>query len=155
MTPEERELRESTRIVINGQEYHSLDEVPEHYRDLLRDDDGDGVPDVLEGASTSRMQVARVVRNGKTTYTCNGKQFERIEDLPPEARRFLENQTTPGAAQMKAAPAHPTQRPAQRPEPPGQSVAPLPGSSRLPALLAAVVAALLIGLLIAWMAGWI
>ena len=156
MAPEEREVHESTRIVINGKEYHSLDEVPEQYRALLQDTDGDGVPDVLQGATSQRIQVARVVRNGKTTYTYNGQEYERIEELPAEARNFLERNTTPAAAAMQAEPAHPVQRAGQRPEPPGHSAPPLSGagSSRFWIAVAAVLATAVVVALLGWMLGW-
>jgi hypothetical protein len=33
------------KITINGKEYARLEDVPEEFRDLLRDSDGDGIPD--------------------------------------------------------------------------------------------------------------
>jgi hypothetical protein len=156
MEPEEREVHESTRIVINGQEYHSLEEVPEEYRALLQDSDGDGVPDVLQGATSNSIRVARMVRDGKTTYTYNGQEYERIEELPAEARSFLERNATPGAAAMQAEPAHPVQRAGQRPEPPGQAAPPLGGSGPSPVwiVLAAVLATAVVLGLLGWMLGW-
>lgn len=35
----------TVRYEVNGVEYDALDDVPEEFRDLLRDRDGDGVPD--------------------------------------------------------------------------------------------------------------
>lgn len=35
-----------TKIVVDGKEYERLDDLPEHLRSLLKDRDGDGIPDV-------------------------------------------------------------------------------------------------------------
>jgi hypothetical protein len=156
MRSEDQEIRQDTRIVINGQEYRSLDEVPEPYRDLLRDEDKDGTPAVLQAATSQQMQVTRIVRDGRTTYTYNGQQFERIEDLPAQAQKFFEAQAAPGAAPLQADSAHPVQPAAQRPEPPGERVPPAraAGSSRLVVVIAATLATVLVVALIGWLAGW-
>ena len=44
------------KITINGKEYARLEDVPEEFRALLKDSDGDGIPDVArQGKRTWRF----------------------------------------------------------------------------------------------------
>ena len=45
---------------INGQEYHSLEEMPEKLRLLFEDKNQDGVPDILEGTGVAVKRIVRV-----------------------------------------------------------------------------------------------
>ena len=45
----DRRVHRETRYEINGEVYHSLDDVPEPYRALFEDRDGDGLPDIVDG----------------------------------------------------------------------------------------------------------
>lgn len=70
----------SSTIVVNGRTYSSLDEMPPEARaayqqmmGVFADKDGNGVPDILEGAASMR-QVAEQLRQsttvgGATTFT--------------------------------------------------------------------------------------
>ena len=97
------------RIVIDGKTYASVDEMPPDVRqkyeeamralkdaggnlipnafenmNLLADKDRDGMPDILEGlASTSVVSSAMKI-------VVDGKEYDRVEDLPPDARARYE-----------------------------------------------------------------
>ncbi|HLO15394.1 MAG TPA: hypothetical protein VK206_11225 [Anaerolineales bacterium] len=96
-------------IVIDGKTYHSVDEMPPDIRqkyeqairtlgdangnrvpdafeaaNILADRDKNGVPDILENLAASNT----VVNNMKIVV--DGKEFNGIENLPPEARARYE-----------------------------------------------------------------
>ncbi len=95
------------KIVIDGKTYNSVDEMPEdvrrNYEDAMRnfsvpptnvanpaqmlnnifaDTDNNGVPDIME----------KHVMNlpGGTTFVVNGQTYNKLEELPPEARAKYE-----------------------------------------------------------------
>lgn len=96
-------------IVIDGKTYHNTGEMPADVRaryeqalrtlkdqdgnrvpdvlegkDLLKDTDGDGVPDLLENMSGTPLMM------NSTKIIVDGQDYNRIEDLPPEARAKYE-----------------------------------------------------------------
>jgi hypothetical protein len=87
-------MKKSITIVINGQEYHSVEEMPPEVRDQyrksiasLRDSDGDGVPDILQNMGPSDIATeSNIVRE---FITFNGKKYNSHEELPPEVRELI------------------------------------------------------------------
>jgi hypothetical protein len=96
-------------IVIDGKTYHSVDEMPPEIRqkyeqamrslgdansnqipdafdgmNILADKDKDGVPDVLENLAASHATVNTM------KIVIDGKEFDGLEHLPPEARARYE-----------------------------------------------------------------
>src|SRR5262245_59829605 len=94
-------------IVIDGKTYHSLEEMPPDVRqkyeqalqaladangnqipdaleNMLLDKDQNGVPDLLENLGMGKHVTSNI------KITVNGKEFQGIEDLPPEARAKYE-----------------------------------------------------------------
>jgi hypothetical protein len=74
-------------IIFNGQQYESTDAMPpevrklyEQMKALLDDTNNDGMPDLLQGATSSQRIMA------VTQYVVDGKTYSRLEDLPPHAR---------------------------------------------------------------------
>jgi len=60
------------KITINGKEYARLEDVPEEFRALLKDSDGDGIPDVAgkgRGRGDSRVSSASAARVSLWTRT--------------------------------------------------------------------------------------
>jgi hypothetical protein len=102
------------KIVVDGQEYDSWDQVPEEIRALmggtLPDADHNGVPDLLEGGPipTAGMTVQ------STAIDVDGVTYQSLADLPPQARAALE------AAGLTGAPG-------------ATAPAPLPPAARAPA----------------------
>lgn len=95
------------RIVIDGKTYNSVDEMPEdvrrNYEEAMRgvsvaptnasnpaqmlnnifaDADNNGVPDIMEQHAVNLP--------GGMTFVVNGQTFNKLEDLPPEARARYE-----------------------------------------------------------------
>jgi hypothetical protein len=94
-------------IVIDGKTYHGVEEMPPDVRqkyeqalqaladsngnhipdaleNILIDKDNNGVPDLLENLGVGTHVTSHV------KVTVNGKEFNGIEDLPPEARARYE-----------------------------------------------------------------
>ena len=95
----------SKRIVIDGKTYQSVDEMPEDVRrnyeeamkgfaavsetsvsgsladmkNIFADNNNNGVPDVLEGSPVINV-------TGGMKYIVDGKVFNSVDELPPEAR---------------------------------------------------------------------
>lgn len=74
-------------ILFNGKTYRSLEDMPpgvrqayESVMQVLADKNQNGLPDLFEGA----------LRTQHTSLVYNGQSYERLEDLPPEARERYE-----------------------------------------------------------------
>jgi hypothetical protein len=87
-----------TRITFNGTEYESPGAMPPEVRSAweeivraagpaLRDGDGNGVPDVLEGGSGPGGTRRIVVEN---RIIVNGRTGRGVGDMPPEVRRLID-----------------------------------------------------------------
>jgi len=92
-------------IVIDGKTYNSVNEMPPDVRakyegamdslkdgnqngfpdqfeniNILKDQNGNGIPNVFESASATQVTTS------STKFIVNGKEFNSLEDLPPDAR---------------------------------------------------------------------
>lgn len=74
------------KINFNGQEYDSPEAMPPEVRRLfdmmsgmLADANQDGVPDILAGVTPTVVQ--------STQFVVGGQAYQRLNDLPPEARQ--------------------------------------------------------------------
>ena len=99
----------SNLIVIDGKTYNSVNEMPPDVRakyeqamkslkdenrngfpdqlesvNILKDQDGNGIPDIFEGTSSTQISTTN------TKIIVNGKEYESIEELPPDARARYE-----------------------------------------------------------------
>ncbi|MHC4399949.1 MAG: hypothetical protein ACYTG0_09740 [Planctomycetota bacterium] len=87
----------ATRVVINGVQYDSIDEVPKQFRQLLEDADADGCPDWVQrqaasmGGLASASTVQMATTNGVTTYRVGDKEYRTLEEMPPEHRALFED----------------------------------------------------------------
>ena len=96
-------------IVIDGKTYNSVNEMPEDVRrqyeqamSSFKDQDSNRVPDVLESnnlfADNNRNGIPDSLENGPgapiianaVKVVVDGKEFNSLDDLPPEARRKYE-----------------------------------------------------------------
>jgi hypothetical protein len=78
----------SNLFSVNGKTYNSLDEMPPEVRaqfetmqNMFADKNQNGMPDILEGvsgASAAVMQTAKIIYEGK--------MYDSVEQLPPDAR---------------------------------------------------------------------
>ena len=83
------------KIVFNGEEFDSIEHMPPAVREqyqlamsVLRDGDGDGVPDALQHAGTGNVVV-------QESILYNGREYKDRSELPPEVRRALEQMPPP------------------------------------------------------------
>jgi hypothetical protein len=60
------------KIIVNGQEYHSLDELPPDVKALY---------DQAMASGTEKATMRRIV--------LNGRDIDGIDELPPEARQMI------------------------------------------------------------------
>src|SRR4051794_22561631 len=81
----------NTTITFNGKTYNSLDEMPPDVRaqyatisGILADKYQNGVPDIMENimSASTVMQTSTIIYDGKT--------YNNVNDLPPEARSKYE-----------------------------------------------------------------
>ena len=92
------------KVVVNGREYGSAEEMPsdvrqayERMRSGLVDSDRDGVPDMFEG------KKGNVVRVTRQKVVVNGREYDGVGEMPPDVRRAFERaRETTGAGRMGA-----------------------------------------------------
>jgi len=82
------------RIIFNGREYSSADEMPADVREAYEritktfaDSDGDGVPDVIEGLGGNTVSTT----TGKIVV--NGREYSSVDEMPPDVRQIYERMT--------------------------------------------------------------
>ena len=85
-----RSMNQVTKITVNGRQYDNVEQMPPDVREIylravatMRDAEPEGAPGVIK-----KNIVSRVI---KESITCNGRSYESREELPPEARKLLEN----------------------------------------------------------------
>ncbi len=85
----------STRIVVNGQEYASVEEMPADVRAvyeralrLAADANAGGASTGMtaSGAGTAPEQVTVSTVRTTTRYIVNGREYGSLDELPPEVR---------------------------------------------------------------------
>jgi len=83
------------KIVVNGNSYSNIDEMPSEIRklyqdtiDILADKDNNGIPDILEDRIDAHININdKPVQIDKTTIiNINGKEYTDISELPPDAQ---------------------------------------------------------------------
>gem|GEM_PF-6009876 len=73
----------STKIVIDGKEYSSLNELPEQFRRFLTDKNQNGMPDAMEGLMN--LAFSALQKPGEPlVIDARGDDF--LNRIPPEAR---------------------------------------------------------------------
>ena len=79
------------KITFNGKTYERLEDMPPEIRQayesvmqVLADQNQNGVPDLFEGTLGKQTNLAR------STILYEGQAYERIDQLPPEAREKYE-----------------------------------------------------------------
>ncbi len=83
-------VKAALKVLLNGQEFHSLDDLPPEARAKYEqamsklDANHNGVPDLLENNTNS------AIVNTSIKFRVNGKEVNSLDDLPPEARAKYE-----------------------------------------------------------------
>ena len=83
------------KIVVNGREYASVDEMPAAERQLY-----EGALASLAGEPAKSGIDHPVTVNTKTRIVVNGKQYGSLEELSPDIRRIVETATKSGANRL-------------------------------------------------------
>jgi len=96
----------STKIIFNGKEYKSIDEMPSDVRHayekimtVFADKNQNGVPDIMEGIIKTKINISGGIttetRTGSmetitTKIVVNGQEYDSVEQMPLEVRRIYE-----------------------------------------------------------------
>src|SRR5688500_17583702 len=87
----------ATRIVVNGQEYSSVDEMPPDVRRIydqtlagFADVNRNGVPDFIEQTGIPGAPGVNVTEIRHSSFTVNDQTFDDLSKLPPDVRRLYE-----------------------------------------------------------------
>ena len=75
-------------IVVNGVAYENVEDVPEEYRALVEDMNGDGIPDVA--------QTAEAADDVKMSIEINGVEYTDPADVPEEFRYLVADENGDG-----------------------------------------------------------
>lgn len=97
------------KIIVNGQELKDLENCPPELRALLKDENNNKIPDILEGGIGKFLiggNLAALINAGQAMnkYIVDGKEFSAVNQMPPEIQQKLKNKlrelehTSPQAA---------------------------------------------------------
>ncbi len=88
----ERQTTVETRIIYNGVEYASVEDMPPDVRfayeqALIRfaDDNRDGIPDVAQGGGRAEIRV-----ESRSRYIVNDREYSSLDGMPPDVRSAIE-----------------------------------------------------------------
>lgn len=109
----------SPKYIYNGKTYNSLEEMPEEARQFLKDENQNGIPDVLD-ETLGGLNLEGILKNPtvqKIIY--RGQVVDKLGDLPPEKLRevreklgqlgqFLNRGATPSSQNSSLPSAMPT-----------------------------------------------
>lgn len=86
-------MEEHKKYIVKGKEYTRIEGVPEPFREMLQKAEDTALQAKISGGGDApQIQVTQ-----KTTkYVVNGKEYERVEDMPESARRILEDKNQNG-----------------------------------------------------------
>jgi hypothetical protein len=85
-----------SKIIFNGKEYNSVEDMPTDARQayesmmgIFADKDQNGIPDIMEGKGEVNAQMIQPSSNvtmQSATIVYDGKAYNNVDELPPEAR---------------------------------------------------------------------
>lgn len=78
------------KINFNGKEYNSLDDIPDEFKVMFKDENKNGIPDFVEGLlNTSNSGSLKPMTANFSSFFYNGKQYPGIDQMPPEAKELV------------------------------------------------------------------
>ena len=80
---------ENLKMVINGQMYTRIEDVPEAFREQVRQT----LDDARKGTPGSQVEVRR-------SYKVNGVEYNSLEDMPPDLRGIFEDRDGDGVPDL-------------------------------------------------------
>ena len=78
----------SQKYEIDGKIYNSISEMPQEFQDIFKDENKDGVPDILTEANS----INKVTVRKNESIIINEKEYDGWENVPAEFQ-FLKNQS--------------------------------------------------------------
>lgn len=99
---EKKFVSRTSKYLINGRQYNSLEEIPAEYRAMFEDADGDGRPDFIQNAIPDRLfagssqSVEMTTVNGVTTWRVGERKYDSLEEMPPEHRALFQDRDGDG-----------------------------------------------------------
>lgn len=92
-------MNSTSKITVNGKEYNSLNDIPDELKVVFKDENNNGIPDMVEGilAGTNDLKNSSAQTSGSsnvnanfTTFFYNGQQYGSLDQLPPNAKQMVE-----------------------------------------------------------------
>jgi len=87
-------MSDAPKIVIDGKEYEGLEQLPEELKRALKDQDGNGIPDLFEGKfsfSDIKNLMSYAWKNpGALQVKVQGQTVTNLDQLPPEAKAKMQ-----------------------------------------------------------------
>lgn len=79
-----------SKINFNGKEYSSLNDIPDEFKVMFKDENKNGIPDFVEGLlNTSQGGSVKPLVANFNSFFYNGKQYSSIDQMPPEAKEIV------------------------------------------------------------------
>lgn len=82
-------MNQPRKIIINGKEFASLDQIPEDLKKLLKDENQNGIPDIAEGKFSfgDIKNIYQFVTQNPGAIQIQGQTYSNFDELPPEAKQ--------------------------------------------------------------------
>lgn len=79
-----------SKINFNGKEYSSLNDIPDEFKVMFKDENKNGIPDFVEGLlNSSALGSIKPSIANFNSFLYNGKQYSDIDQLPTEAKELV------------------------------------------------------------------
>lgn len=79
-----------SKINFNGKEYNSLNDIPDEFKVMFKDENNNGIPDFVEGLlNTNNSGSNKPLVANFSSFFYNGKQYSSIDQMPPEAKEIV------------------------------------------------------------------
>lgn len=85
-------MNQPRKILINGKEYNTLDQVPEELKQILKDENQNGIPDIAEGKFSfgDVKNIFQYAMKNPGAIQVQSQTYSNFGELPPEAKAKVE-----------------------------------------------------------------
>jgi len=81
-----------SKINFNGKEYNSLNEIPDEYKVMFKDENNNGIPDFVEGLLNANATGSqKPITANFSSFFYNGKQYSSIDQMPSGVKEMVKN----------------------------------------------------------------
>jgi len=77
------------KIIVNGQEVDP-GQIPEQLRDLMKDANQNGIPDILENVISQVQKFSPTAAQAMQQYFVDGKVYQNFESMPEDVRTKIQ-----------------------------------------------------------------